>query len=548
MIFATLRLGKTSVVNIEKIDALTSGPQNPGFELETTCTQVPAEVKSGSFVLIWLGSDNPKGGTTSWKQGFRAIGRVESIEGDAYREPFTLAISVGYVFRESVARRDLLREAADAYYWCSEAPIIGLDDRANQTVRVIEDREYSSIKAMLYALAACESTLNKQLLDVYPELGSYMNYEPRDPRSKPAQKTGSIRESNDELPQNLIYFGAPGTGKSYQLNQDSSIFSKQGDEDQRYVARVTFHPRYSYFSFVGSYKPRTRLDTELNAGDIYYGFIPGPFTSMLIKALNNPDSRHLLILEEINRADTAGVFGDIFQLLDRAQTGSSSYSVKASDEMGDCFKQLLTDEGKGYLQEVGGLCEDEVHIVLPPNLYLWATMNSADQGVFPIDTAFKRRWEFRYVSIDEGQEKCSWNNERIALNRLLKSVAKVHEDKLIGPFFLSNSIVPRNNDGTITEEFSTAFANKVLMYLVEDAARYNIESLVKSDVIPPGAVLSDYLSAWKIHNFGIFAECSKWGKQYTPLVGSGTDGSPNIDMLNPSPEAKVDVEHASKLR
>ena len=133
MNFATLRLGKTSVEDIRKLDALNEGAQNPAYIFETTCTQVPSAVQPGTYVFIWLGSDNPKGGETEWVQGFRAIGRVISVDGKEYRGDFTLGVSVGYVFNQSVTRKDLLREASDAYYWCCEAPIIGLDDRANQT-------------------------------------------------------------------------------------------------------------------------------------------------------------------------------------------------------------------------------------------------------------------------------------------------------------------------------------------------------------------------------------------------------------------------------
>lgn len=510
MNFATLRLGKTSVEDIRKLDALNEGAQNPAYFFETTCTQVPSTVQPGTYVFIWLGSDNPKGGGTEWVQGFRAIGRVISVVGEEYRGDFTLGVSVGYVFNHSVTRKDLLREASDAYYWCCEAPIIGLDDRANQTVRIIENEELSSVSAILYGFGVCEPTLRTQLPSLYPELAPFLNYAPSNPRVVSHAKSTTSFITEQTGPKNLIYFGAPGTGKSYQLDQQAHAFATPDSHGQSRSARVTFHPRYSYFSFVGSYKPLTRGEGEPGAGDIYYAFVPGPFTSMLVKALNNPDEDYLLILEEINRADTASVFGDIFQLLDRTQHGHSTYPVAAHEELATFLRAELSSVGQARLAELGGQCGADVQIVIPANLNIWATMNSADQGVFPLDSAFKRRWDFAYVGINDGQEMCSWNDERLELNELLKSNAKVNEDKLIGPFFLSNAVKPRNTDGSITQGFSDIFANKVLMYLVEDAAKYTMRSLVRPDLVPESATLSDYLQAWRAHNFGMFSGCESW--------------------------------------
>ena len=184
--------------------------------------------------------------------------------------------------------------------------------------------------------------------------------------------------------------------------------------------------------------------------------------------------------------------------------------MAANEELATFLRAELTSVGKARLAELGGQCGADVQIVIPANLNIWATMNSADQGVLPLDSAFKRRWDFAYVGINDGQEMCRWNDERIALNELLKSNAKVSEDKLIGPFFLSNAVKPRNTDGSITQGFSDIFANKVLMYLVEDAAKYTMGSLVRPDLVPASATLSDYLQAWRTHNFGMFLGCESW--------------------------------------
>ena len=279
------------------------------------------------------------------------------------------------------------------------------------------------------------------------------------------------------------------------------------------VQRVTLHPRYSYFHFVGSYKPVTRhSDTYVN-GEIVYEFVPGPIMECLVHALNSPDDDYLLILEEINRSETAAVFGDFFQLLDRKEDGTSAYPITVGTDVVQYLNNALTDSGKMTLRNLGGEINDLSNngkILLPGNLHLWATMNSADQGVFPLDSAFKRRWSFRYVGIDDGAEHCPWNKERTLLNALLSVHAHCNEDKLIGPFFLPISIEPRLDDGTINPEFSETFANKVLMYLVEDVAKYSMNEIVDTKLLPLAPVLSDYLSAWRQDNFGIFAGIDSW--------------------------------------
>ena len=183
---------------------------------------------------------------------------------------------------------------------------------------------------------------------------------------------------------NRIIFGAPGTGKSFQLKQESTDGNHFAN-----IERITFHPDYSYGQFVGSYKPVSDDD-----GRIRYEYVPGPFMRTLVKALEsgkNGDSaeKFLLIVEEINRAKVAAVFGDMFQLLDRTDAGDSVYEIQASEDV------------RRYLaRELGGTKDNYTSIKIPNNMYIWATMNSADQGVFPMDTAFKRRWEFTYLGID----------------------------------------------------------------------------------------------------------------------------------------------------
>jgi len=279
---------------------------------------------------------------------------------------------------------------------------------------------------------------------------------------------------------NRIIFGAPGTGKSYGLEKDRKEILQ--NETVGGYERVTFHPDYSYAQFVGTYKPVSE------GTDIYYKFVPGPFMRVYAEALKNSRTEdpqpYVLIIEEINRANVAAVFGDVFQLLDRDDEGASQYEIEASEDI------------RKYLAEqLGGTPEQFAKIRIPNNMFIWATMNSADQGVFPMDTAFKRRWDFSYLGIDdndseisgktvivgsgETRQRIEWNKLRKAINSYLANKG-INEDKQLGPYFLSrNIVVPENGSEIDSEKFCTAFKNKVIMYLFEDAARQKRQDLFK---------------------------------------------------------------------
>lgn len=264
---------------------------------------------------------------------------------------------------------------------------------------------------------------------------------------------------NCEFPHNRIAFGAPGTGKSFTLNKEKDELIANGGSFER----VTFHPDYSYANFVGTYKPVPVND------EITYSFVAGPFIRTWIEAIKSAQSDnpkpYVLLIEEINRANVAAVFGDVFQLLDRDENGVSEYPIQTSKEL----REYLARELKCWPDEVAT-------IRIPSNMFIWATMNSADQGVFPMDTAFKRRWDFRYIGIDESQDrikdytlviadqKINWNALRTAINARLTSL-NINEDKLIGPYFINEKTLKDN------KAFVEAFKSKVIMYLFEDAGK-----------------------------------------------------------------------------
>lgn len=287
-------------------------------------------------------------------------------------------------------------------------------------------------------------------------------------------------------PHNRILYGAPGTGKSYQLTNELEELSK-GFSKSEYVRRVTFHPAYTYSQFFGSYKPvsEPKADEKAqSASEIEYRYVPGPLLQTIMDAKINHTKSYVLIIEEINRANVAAVFGDAFQLLDRDDDGNSEYEITASKELASF-----------YFRHTGKKLENN-KLGIPANMYIWATMNSADQGVMPLDTAFKRRWDLEYIGVNGKNEKetdellkdyvydisvgdmvqrVSWNGIRKNINDKMER-AGINEDKWLGPFFISKSTLNKAKEDS--ELFVKVFKNKVLMYLYEDAARYNTNEVL----------------------------------------------------------------------
>ncbi len=319
---------------------------------------------------------------------------------------------------------------------------------------------------------------------------------------------GRFSEQLRSEPRQYIYFGAPGTGKSYQLSNDSAAF---GDN----IERITFHPNMTYGNFVGVFKPFPQMmEVYNNEGKIVvdesgnplkeeritYKFIPGILIKQLTKALLNPNTAYLLIIEELNRANVAAVFGDMFQLLDRNKDNFSEYPIGISEDLQQYFSEVYEAQPNEQIKE-NLRSSLKNGLIFPSNFYIWTTMNSADQGITPMDTAFKRRWEQKYFGIDEawikgdGKERfvgyskikyrsrvgevsevkeISWNAIRRIINDMLMTNKNIPEDKLLGPYFISEKILTSGSEA-VTESFKS----KVLMYLFDDAAKQNRSLIFK---------------------------------------------------------------------
>ena len=291
-----------------------------------------------------------------------------------------------------------------------------------------------------------------------------------------------------------IFYGAPGTGKSHVINELTA---------GKAVVRTTFHPDTDYSTFVGAYKPTTKSvpvmtvigkeavpvkdneGNEMTEDKIVYKFVSQAFLQAYVEAWkkycavqeNEEPLDEYLVIEEINRGNCAQIFGDLFQLLDRGDKGFSVYPIMADSDMKEMLKkefaglEIKKKESinalfKGGKDIVAQVLKGDI-LLLPNNLYIWATMNTSDQSLFPIDSAFKRRWDWKYMPIDTKKEnwnievdgkKYSWSDFLEAVNEQIFEVTK-SEDKKLGFYFC------RANNHVVDAE---KFVGKVIFYLYND--------------------------------------------------------------------------------
>lgn len=328
--------------------------------------------------------------------------------------------------------------------------------------------------------------------------------------------TNTKPQSNKAFPLQQIYYGAPGTGKSYDIDRITKTYS---------TIRTTFHPDSDYSTFVGAYKPTMTkskvygaqgpvLDKgkEVEENRITYTFIKQAFLKAYLGAWKkyadggDEVQPQFLVIEEINRGNCAQIFGDLFQLLDRSSNGFSTYPIEADTDLQKEIERAFAEEEeykidsdlevagavKGYTSNYGASLSEDIKsgrvLLLPNNLYIWATMNTSDQSLFPIDSAFKRRWDWKYVRItngyerdEEGHFKLDDQGQRVPLNWQIKVDAETKfdwwdfiqainekiadttssDDKKLGYFFCK----PQGDSKTIDAE---TFVGKVIFYLWND--------------------------------------------------------------------------------
>lgn len=292
---------------------------------------------------------------------------------------------------------------------------------------------------------------------------------------------------------NKIYYGAPGTGKSHTIDKDLKGVSYENK------FRVTFHPEYTYNDFIGQLIPKIKKDSS-DGDEITYEFNKGPFTLAIERAYENPSKMIYLIIEEMSRGNCAAIFGDIFQLLDREPNGESTYFIN---------NEIIT-------KDIPTISNNQLKI--PSNLTILGTVNTSDQNVYVMDTAFKRRFEWKYIPINpikdekgnymnnadielrRGEEikKYKWVDFYMALNKFISSneFLGLGEDKQIGQFFIKFDFEDKKDREKIE--------NKLLHYLwfdIQESSFKSDEKLFANDISSFGDLFINYTT-----NAQIFSE------------------------------------------
>lgn len=358
-----------------------------------------------------------------------------------------------------------------------------------------------------------------------------------------SQENGEAYDTNKEiaeeikskgfLHQNVIFYGVPGCGKSYKINELLHLKDdKRNPMDGKYYKRILFHPEYSYSDFVGQIRPVTE------GGNITYKFVPGPFTEILKDAYLDQEHEYFLIIEEINRGNAPAIFGDLFQLLDRDTNGKSEYSIYNKDIL-DCLNKELVNAEKSTVQS----------IEIPANLAIFATMNTCDQNVFTLDTAFKRRWRMSRIEnkfdaeqdkwiIQCGDVKFSWKKFAEAVNDAILNYCNdgtAAEDKRLGAYFV------KEND---TKD-AKRFAEKVMMYLWDDVAKYDRSQLFDNKYRTLDEVIEGFAAGRNVFS----PNCEKLKALYEekddPLAETGAEAAEEAEKpKNPETDSDVPDEQA----
>lgn len=279
--------------------------------------------------------------------------------------------------------------------------------------------------------------------------------------------------------ENILLYGVPGAGKSHEIKTKYC-------SDEKFMERVVFHPDYTYSDFVGQILPRVEKDESGNE-KLKYVFTPGPFTKMLKKAEKDPDHYYYLVIEELNRGNAPAIFGEIFQLLDRKDEDEFPSEEVGESEYGISNYEVATE-----------VYEDEEHPVrIPSNMYILATMNTADQNVFTLDTAFQRRWDMRQIEnkFDESEHskdiiagtKVNWGAFATVINDMVLEInvdMASSEDKRLGTYFAKKKELEVNR-----------FPEKVLKYLWDDAFKMDKTAIFNENCKSLEEVVATYETA-----------------------------------------------------
>ena len=452
-------------------------------------------------VFLTLGGDRGNS-EVDWEPGFRAIAHVvKAPYGHGYRSEakyFKIDLKLDVVLPEAMTRNDFL-DYKSAWNVTFIGPELKRDptqavgsityNEAVAVTRCALDR-FPEIKDSLEKIFST-TFMNKVYGPTEKLLSVMVNHGETDEAALCRNLNSNLSKTQmaDDFTifaENVLFYGVPGCGKSYSVEQ---MYENQVTNNQCKV-RVVFHPDYTYSDFVGQLMPVLKEVPNAQGEKeekLQYKFVPGPFTRILDVAYANHKEKCLLIIEELNRGNAPAIFGEIFQLLDRNDDGSSKYAIYNSDIANEVHKDKLCP------------------IKLPPNLTIVATMNTSDQNVFTMDTAFQRRWQMKHIPnrfTGESLDKKTINhvakhlpNSEISWGVFAQTInKKMHtanlgfggtEDKSLGVYFATD------NDLDDAERF----AEKVLKYLWDDAFKLGRKELFNDCSQGLSAVIEAYEDA-----------------------------------------------------
>lgn len=452
-------------------------------------------------VFLTLGGDRGNS-EVDWEPGFRAIAHVvKAPYGHGYRSEakyFKIDLKLDVVLPEAMTRNDFL-DYKSAWNVTFIGPELKRDptqavgsityNEAVAVTRCALDR-FPEIKDSLEKIFST-TFMNKVYGPTEKLLSVMVNHGETDEAALCRELNSNLTKTQmaDDFTffaENVLFYGVPGCGKSYSVEQR---YESQVTNNQCKV-RVVFHPDYTYSDFVGQLMPVLKEVPNAQGEKeekLQYDFVPGPFTRILDVAYANHQEKCLLIIEELNRGNAPAIFGEIFQLLDRNDDGSSKYAIYNSDIANEVHKDKLCP------------------IKLPPNLTIVATMNTSDQNVFTMDTAFQRRWQMKHIpnrftgeSLDEKtinhvakhlpNSEISWGAFAQTVNKKMHTANLGFggtEDKSLGVYFATD------NDLDDAERF----AEKVLKYLWDDAFKLGRKELFNDCSQGLSAVIEAYEDA-----------------------------------------------------
>ena len=454
-------------------------------------------------VFLTLGGDRGNS-EVDWEPGFRAIAHVvKAPYGHGYRSEakyFKIDLKLDIVLPEAMTRNDFL-DYKSAWNVTFIGPELKRDptqavgsityNEAVAVTRCALDR-FPEIKDSLEKIFST-TFMNKVYGPTEKLLSVMVNHGETDEAALCRKLNSNLikTQTADDFTffaENVLFYGVPGCGKSHSVERD---YESQITNEQCKV-RVVFHPDYTYSDFVGQVMPVLEKVTKSDGTEeekLQYKFVPGPFTRILEVAYANHQEKCLLIIEELNRGNAPAIFGEIFQLLDRNDDGSSKYAIYNSDIANEVHKDKLCP------------------IKLPPNLTIVATMNTSDQNVFTMDTAFQRRWQMKHIpnrftgdSLDDKTIKhvakhlpnsdISWGVFAQTVNKKMHTANLGFggtDDKSLGVYFATD------NDLDDAERF----AEKVLKYLWDDAFKLGRQALFSNCSEGLSSVIEAYEDAAK---------------------------------------------------